>query len=120
MSSTWIAVLVASVAVVFAAGAFGGPVVGLLDVGDDFCDPQSESIQARDRPSDATGAAAFARQLDHFVASVAGEPASRVTNDDGFASQLAIDAAYRSVASRTQTDSADVMAVPFQDALATR
>ena len=49
------AVLVASVIVVFAAGAFGGPVVGLLDVGDDFSDPRSESIQARDTIERTTG-----------------------------------------------------------------
>jgi putative drug exporter of the RND superfamily len=52
------AVLVASVLVVFAAGAFGGPVVGLLDVGDDFSDPQSESIQARDTIERTTGRSA--------------------------------------------------------------
>jgi uncharacterized membrane protein YdfJ with MMPL/SSD domain len=49
------AVLFVSVVVVFAAGAFGGPVVGLLDVGDDFSDPQSESIQARDAIERTTG-----------------------------------------------------------------
>jgi RND superfamily putative drug exporter len=52
------AVLVASVLVVFAAGAFGGPVVGLLDVGDDFADPRSESIQARDTIERTTGRSA--------------------------------------------------------------
>ena len=52
------AVLVASVVVVFAAGAFGGPVVGLLDTGDDFSDPQSESIRARDTIERTTGRSA--------------------------------------------------------------
>ena len=47
--------LIASVAVVFAAGAFGGPVVGLLETGDDFSDPRSESIQARDTIERTTG-----------------------------------------------------------------
>ena len=48
----------ASVVVVFAAGAFGGPVVGLLDTGDDFSDPRSESIQARDTIERTTGRSA--------------------------------------------------------------
>jgi RND superfamily putative drug exporter len=52
------AVLFVSVLVVFAAGAFGGPVVGLLDVGDDFSDPESESIQARDTVERTTGRSA--------------------------------------------------------------
>jgi RND superfamily putative drug exporter len=52
------AVLVVSVLVVFAAGAFGGPVVGLLDVGDDFSDPRSESILARDTVERVTGRSA--------------------------------------------------------------
>ena len=52
------AVLVAAVVVVFAAGAFGGPVVGLLDTGDDFSDPQSESILARDTIERTTGRSA--------------------------------------------------------------
>jgi hypothetical protein len=49
------AVLVASAVVLFAAGAYGGPVAGLLDTGDDFSDPQSESIQARDPIERTTG-----------------------------------------------------------------
>ncbi|HKG63964.1 MAG TPA: efflux RND transporter permease subunit, partial [Solirubrobacteraceae bacterium] len=49
------AVLVASAVVLFAAGAYGGPVAGLLDTGDDFSDPQSESIQARDTIERTTG-----------------------------------------------------------------
>ena len=52
------AVLVASVVVLFAAGAYGGPVAGLLDTGDDFSDPQSESNQARDTIERATGRSA--------------------------------------------------------------
>ena len=48
-------VLIASVAVVFAAGAYGGPVAGLLETGDDFSDPRSESIQARDTIERTTG-----------------------------------------------------------------
>ena len=48
-------VLVGAVLLVFAAGAFGGPVVGLLETGDDFTDPQSESIQARDTIARVTG-----------------------------------------------------------------
>ena len=51
-------VLAVSVVVVFAAGAFGGPVVGLLDTGDDFSDPQSESIRARDTIERTTGRSA--------------------------------------------------------------
>ena len=35
-----------------------GPVVGLLDVGDDFSDPRSESIQARDTVERTTGRSA--------------------------------------------------------------
>ena len=54
------AVLAASVAVVLAAGAFGGPVVGLLDTGDDFSDPRSESILARDTIERTTGRSAEA------------------------------------------------------------
>ena len=42
------AVLAASVVVLVLAGAYGGPVAGLLGVGDDFSDPGSESILARD------------------------------------------------------------------------
>jgi RND superfamily putative drug exporter len=49
------AVLVLSVLVVFGAGAYGGPVAGLLDTGDDFSDPQSESIEARDTIERVTG-----------------------------------------------------------------
>jgi uncharacterized membrane protein YdfJ with MMPL/SSD domain len=48
-------VLFASVVLVFAAGAYGGPVAGLLGVGDDFSDPQSESIRARDAIERSTG-----------------------------------------------------------------
>jgi RND superfamily putative drug exporter len=52
------AVLVTSVVLLFAAGAYGGPVAGLLDTGDDFSDPQSESIQARDTVERTTGRSA--------------------------------------------------------------
>ena len=52
------AVLAAAVVVVLAAGAFGGPVVGLLDTGDDFSDSQSESILARDTIERTTGRSA--------------------------------------------------------------
>jgi RND superfamily putative drug exporter len=51
-------VLFAAVVIVFAAGAFGGPVAGLLDTGDDFTDPASESIQARDTIARVTGRSA--------------------------------------------------------------
>jgi uncharacterized membrane protein YdfJ with MMPL/SSD domain len=51
-------VLLASVVLVFAAGAFGGPVVGLLDTGDDFEDPASESVRAREAIATATGRSA--------------------------------------------------------------
>ena len=51
-------VLFASVVLVFAAGAFGGPVVGLLEVGDDFEDPASESVRAREAIATATGRSA--------------------------------------------------------------
>jgi RND superfamily putative drug exporter len=54
------AVLVASVLVVFAAGAYGGPVAGLLSTGDDFSDPESESISARDTIERTTGRSAAA------------------------------------------------------------
>ena len=37
------AVLLVAVLGVFAAGAYGGPVVGLLDVGDDFSDPDIQA-----------------------------------------------------------------------------
>ena len=40
------AVLWGSLAVVLAAGVFGGPVFGLLDSGDDFDDPQAEAVLA--------------------------------------------------------------------------
>ena len=52
------AVLAAAVVVVLAAGVFGGPVVGLLDTGDDFSDPQSESSRARDTIERTTGRSA--------------------------------------------------------------
>jgi uncharacterized membrane protein YdfJ with MMPL/SSD domain len=52
--------LVLALAVVFVlfAGAFGGPVVGLLDSGDDFEDHASESVLARDAVERATGRSA--------------------------------------------------------------
>ena len=46
------AVLWSSLAVVLAAGVFGGPVFGLLDSGDDFDDPKAEAVLAsRDVPA---------------------------------------------------------------------
>jgi uncharacterized membrane protein YdfJ with MMPL/SSD domain len=42
----------------FVAGAYGGPVVGLLDSGDDFEDPAAEAVQARDAVEQATGRSA--------------------------------------------------------------
>jgi uncharacterized membrane protein YdfJ with MMPL/SSD domain len=48
-------VLILFAVLVFVAGAYGGKVVTLLDVGDDFSDPQSESIQARDTIERTTG-----------------------------------------------------------------
>ena len=48
-------VLILFAVLVVAAGAYGGKVVSLLDVGDDFSDPDSESIQARDTIERATG-----------------------------------------------------------------
>ena len=50
------AVLWASLAVVLAAGVFGGPVFGLLDSGDDFDDPQAEAVLASRDVQRATGA----------------------------------------------------------------
>ena len=50
--------LIASFVVVVAAGAFGGPVVGLLDTGDDFEDPASESVRVREAVATATGRSA--------------------------------------------------------------
>ena len=47
--------LIAGVFVLF-AGAFGGPVAGLLDDDNDFDDPASESVVASDRVAEATGA----------------------------------------------------------------
>jgi uncharacterized membrane protein YdfJ with MMPL/SSD domain len=72
-------VLVASVVVVFAAGAFGGPVVGLLETGDDFQDPASESVRARDAIAAATGrsAAPAALVLVRLGAPAGTERASR-------------------------------------------
>jgi putative drug exporter of the RND superfamily len=51
-------VLAVAAVVVVIAGVFGGPVVGLLDTDDDFEDPASESIRARDAVERATGASA--------------------------------------------------------------
>src|ERR1051325_4185199 len=51
-------VLILFAVLVVAAGAYGGKVVTLLDVGDDFSDPQSESIQARDTIEKTTGRSA--------------------------------------------------------------
>jgi len=48
-------VLILFAVLVVAAGAYGGKVVSLLDVGDDFSDPNSESIQARDTIERTTG-----------------------------------------------------------------
>jgi uncharacterized membrane protein YdfJ with MMPL/SSD domain len=49
--------VIAAVTVAF-AGVVGGPVVGLLDSDDDFEDPASEAIVARDAVERATGASA--------------------------------------------------------------
>jgi uncharacterized membrane protein YdfJ with MMPL/SSD domain len=49
---------VAAVVVVFAAGAYGGPVVGLLDTGDDFEDPAAEAVEARETIGRVTGRSA--------------------------------------------------------------
>jgi uncharacterized membrane protein YdfJ with MMPL/SSD domain len=51
-------VLWASLAVVVVAGAFGGPVFGLLDNDDDFDDPQADAVLARKDIARATGASA--------------------------------------------------------------
>ena len=48
--------LVGFLVLVAAAGAVGGPVVGLLDADDNFDDPAAEAIQARDALRDAAGA----------------------------------------------------------------
>ena len=52
------AVLAGAVVLVFAGAVFGGPVVGLLDTGDDFTDPRSQSIEARDTVARVTGRSA--------------------------------------------------------------
>jgi len=52
------AVLVASVIAIAFAGAFGGPVVGLLDSDDDFEDAASESVVAVEAVQRATGRSA--------------------------------------------------------------
>src|SRR5918998_617116 len=51
-------VLIGAVLLVFVAGAFGGPVAGLLDSDDDFDPPSAEAVQAREAIADATGASA--------------------------------------------------------------
>src|ERR671918_3065045 len=51
-------VLIAAAVFVVFAGAYGGPVVGLLDSGDDFEDHASESVVARDAVERATGRSA--------------------------------------------------------------
>ncbi len=51
-------VLAVSLVVVAAAGAYGGPVVGLLDTDDDFEDPSSESVVARATVERVTGRSA--------------------------------------------------------------
>jgi RND superfamily putative drug exporter len=51
-------VLAGTLVFVLFAGAFGGPVVGLLDSDDDFEDAASEAIVARDAIERATGASA--------------------------------------------------------------
>jgi uncharacterized membrane protein YdfJ with MMPL/SSD domain len=51
-------ILVATAVFVVAAGAYGGPVVGLLDSGDDFEDPAAEAVQAREAVERATGRSA--------------------------------------------------------------
>jgi len=51
-------VLAATVVLVFLAGAYGGPVVGLLDSSDDFEDSATESVHARDAVERATGRSA--------------------------------------------------------------
>src|SRR5215210_7904572 len=43
------AVLALAVIAVVGGAAFGGPVVGLLDSNDDFEDPSSQSVQAREK-----------------------------------------------------------------------
>jgi perosamine synthetase len=48
-------------------------------------------------PNEKSGPAAFARQIDHFVESVAGQKPTRLNNNDGLISQTLIEAAYESV-----------------------
>jgi uncharacterized membrane protein YdfJ with MMPL/SSD domain len=52
------ATLVGAVIAISLAGAFGGPVAGLLDASDDFDPPAAESVQARKQLAAATGASA--------------------------------------------------------------
>ena len=51
-------VLAAAAVVVVMAGVFGGPVVGLLGSDDDFEDPASQAVQAREAVERATGRSA--------------------------------------------------------------
>ncbi len=51
-------VLAMTLATVLAAGAYGGPVVGLLDTDDDFEDPSSEAVVARATVERVTGRSA--------------------------------------------------------------
>jgi uncharacterized membrane protein YdfJ with MMPL/SSD domain len=51
-------VLALTVAAVLVGGAYGGPVVGLLDTGDDFEDPSAEAVIARDTVERVTGQSA--------------------------------------------------------------
>ena len=52
------ATLAGAVVVIALAGAFGGPVAGLLDASDDFDPPAAEAVQARKQLAAATGASA--------------------------------------------------------------
>jgi dTDP-4-amino-4,6-dideoxygalactose transaminase/predicted dehydrogenase len=71
-------------------------------------------------PNELTGTAAFARQIDHFVGSIAGEPPTRVTNQDGLAAQIVIHAAYESANSEMNVSPSGASSVALEGALAGR
>lgn len=52
-------------------------------------------------PSETTGQAAFARQIDHFLESIPGRSPKRLSNNDGLISQALIEATYQSLSRET-------------------
>jgi len=76
-------VLLATLVFLVLAGVLGGPVAGLLSTGDDFADPGSEAVAAKERIEAATGVGATAsvvvlvRPADGAVTTPAGRAAIR-------------------------------------------